>query len=378
MIEFIKNEPGPNEKQIDPFYIPVKDEEEKVIKTKHATYTIKKDGTVLVNGKQALTYTHLGKEWVRISVRNGTKTRSQQLHRLILSSFRPVLEPSIYQVNHIDGNPSNNRLDNLEWVTSSQNIQHARHRKDENVDVSLPVGVVANNVFTDETLVFTDRRECCLYFGFTRDKLRYIISKMPFGFINENGWRFKRRQDKRQFNKPTHSEIARMGRGYIRPMVAFNVLTGEEIEFLSMTELSEFTKISIASISIRLKQERNLSPVTNRDGVLLWEFQYSHDKKPWKQFETVWHAWEATLENSFPIVVITEIGDVLFFKNSAELSKELHIATSTISFRLSKIEGKTHKGDGLAIWKFKNWYILNKNNYSKEEINSGYIPNKQL
>ena len=46
------------------------------------------------------------------------------IHRLVAGAFIP--KPAGHTVvNHLDGNKRNNHVSNLEWVTTSKNIQHA-------------------------------------------------------------------------------------------------------------------------------------------------------------------------------------------------------------------------------------------------------------
>lgn len=62
-------------------------------------------------------YSHVG-----IYVK-GYGVKQKQSHRLIAETFIPNPENKP-QVNHINGDKSDNRVENLEWVTCKENMQH--------------------------------------------------------------------------------------------------------------------------------------------------------------------------------------------------------------------------------------------------------------
>ena len=65
-----------------------------------------------------------GYKKVRLSNGDGSR-KVFSVHRLILETFCPNPNSSNLQVNHIDGNKTNNCISNLEWCTCKENINHA-------------------------------------------------------------------------------------------------------------------------------------------------------------------------------------------------------------------------------------------------------------
>ncbi len=64
-----------------------------------------------------------------VTLRNSGIQKVSKVHQLIMNTFNPNKTGKKLEINHIDGNTMNNRLDNLEWCTHQENLQHASKHK---------------------------------------------------------------------------------------------------------------------------------------------------------------------------------------------------------------------------------------------------------
>ena len=79
--------------------------------------TYLKKGKLLKNNLNRQNYKYV------VLCKDGIKKHSL-IHRIVLESFIENTYNKPF-VNHIDSNPSNNRLENLEWCTASENQLHS-------------------------------------------------------------------------------------------------------------------------------------------------------------------------------------------------------------------------------------------------------------
>ena len=90
-------------------------------------YLISKNGQIYSTmRKKILKWQHDRDCYVIIGLTNDKKEKKNSLgvHILVAKTYLPNTD-HLPEVNHIDGNKDNNCVDNLEWITKSDNCQHA-------------------------------------------------------------------------------------------------------------------------------------------------------------------------------------------------------------------------------------------------------------
>ena len=75
-----------------------------------------------------------------------TKHGNRMAHRLVMYTWCPIEDREAFTVDHLDHNKRNNRVDNLEWVSQTENIMRAN---DDIVASPIPTVINANAEPTD-------------------------------------------------------------------------------------------------------------------------------------------------------------------------------------------------------------------------------------
>lgn len=93
---------------------------------KYPDYFATKNGLIFSSKtNKFLKFSYDKQGYARVGIYIGNyKNKTIKVHRLIAETFINNTENK-GDVNHIDGNKSNNNVSNLEWCTRSENIKHA-------------------------------------------------------------------------------------------------------------------------------------------------------------------------------------------------------------------------------------------------------------
>ena len=91
----------------------------------YGNYLISENGDVYSRHSRRLLkgFIH-NRGYKRAGLVHNSKLKYCLIHRLVATAFIPNPD-NAPQVNHINGCKGDNRVDNLEWVTAKENIQHA-------------------------------------------------------------------------------------------------------------------------------------------------------------------------------------------------------------------------------------------------------------
>lgn len=129
-----------------------------------------------------------------VELSKNTDKNKFKVHRIVAFTFLPVAQGKDF-VNHIDNDPLNNRVSNLEWCTSAENVNHSvkqgRHAGIENIPESMRRMVGSKNFsskLTEDQVIQIrsmkmPQRQIAKMFGVSKTAIKFVQQRKSWTHV---------------------------------------------------------------------------------------------------------------------------------------------------------------------------------------------------
>lgn len=261
-------------------------------------------------------------------------------HRALCLTFKhPGTNIGKLWVNHLNGIPGSDDLDNLEFCTPGQNVKHAY---DTGLHDNKLVPVSITNWITGQTHEFTSIRKCM---DFLDKSEGYITGRLRAGNHKRysDGWRIKYRSDvwkdldKYENHMSCNVEI-----------ICRNIFSGDRIIFGSISEASRYTGVSNGTL-ISLTAKSSPTPIMG------WDFRRLEDFEGWPRY----NQQHLDIFKKYPLRPVDGIevfdcntNETMFFVDSQEAGDYFNISPITAS-KLARYEKTRDKRFIFKLFRIK-------------------------